>query len=237
MPDQINPFDCMGPIQAPPHKNRPSELGGVGAKQRLPVCPARCCSKLSSWALLRPCQASHHTSSSSSRTIWDTVRLTLLPDLSPPTHPDGWLVGSPADAPGFHNPDIISPHLDELHSQGVELMDHHVYRYCAPTRSSFLSGRLCAPALRPPPCGAPPCAPRPAGPAAHLQPHSRGPRGAWAQAVQAGGDAQELQPRDGKGRAAPLVQDHRGQATERGLLGAAPPFPRAAWLFATKQPS
>ena len=84
-----------------------------------------------------------------------------------------WLVGSPADAPGFHNPDIISPHLDELHSQGVELMDHHVYRYCAPTRSSFLSGRLCA------------TLPRSPLPATLT-------RGAWAQAVQAGCDAQEL---------------------------------------------
>ena len=70
--------------------------------------------------------------------------------------------GSPADAPGFHNPDIISPHLDELHSQGVELMDHHVYRYCAPTRSSFLSGRLCAPR---PACASRPAGPRPAPPA------------------------------------------------------------------------
>ena len=137
--------------------------------------------------------------------------------------------GAPADAPGFHNPDIISPHLDELHSQGVELMDHHVYRYCAPTRSSFLSGRLCAPRPAPP---ALPAGPRPAPPAlrgpqptcSHTHAGRGAGRGAWAQAVQAGGDAQELQPRDGKGRAAPLVQDHRGQATERGLLGAAPPF-------------
>ena len=28
-------------------------------------------------------------------------------------------------------------------------MDHHVYRNCAPTRSSFLSGRLCAPLPQP----------------------------------------------------------------------------------------
>jgi len=46
------------------------------------------------------------------------------------------------NSPGFHNEELNTPHLDALHADGVELLDHHVYRYCAPTRSSFLSGRL-----------------------------------------------------------------------------------------------
>ena len=43
---------------------------------------------------------------------------------------------------GFHDSRIQTPTLDELARQGVRLVRHYVYRYCSPTRSSFLSGRL-----------------------------------------------------------------------------------------------
>lgn len=46
------------------------------------------------------------------------------------------------NAPGYKNQDVISPTLDALRSNGVELTDHHTYRFCAPSRSSFLSGRF-----------------------------------------------------------------------------------------------
>ena len=29
------------------------------------------------------------------------------------------------NSPGFHNPNVISPTLDALHANGVELVDHH----------------------------------------------------------------------------------------------------------------
>eukprot|EP00041_Stephanoeca_diplocostata_P010545 m.167917 g.167917 ORF g.167917 m.167917 type:complete len:264 (-) comp18195_c0_seq33:3343-4134(-) len=42
----------------------------------------------------------------------------------------------------FHNPEIISPHLDELAASGIVLTDYHVYKVCSPTRASFMTGRL-----------------------------------------------------------------------------------------------
>ena len=37
---------------------------------------------------------------------------------------------------------MLTPTLDQLAAEGVRLERHYVYRYCSPTRSSFLSGRL-----------------------------------------------------------------------------------------------
>ena len=35
-----------------------------------------------------------------------------------------------------------TPHTDELVRQGIDLQRHYVYFYCAPSRSSLMSGRL-----------------------------------------------------------------------------------------------
>ena len=43
---------------------------------------------------------------------------------------------------GFHDPRVLSPTLDRLAADGVVLEQHYVFRYCSPTRGSFLSGRL-----------------------------------------------------------------------------------------------
>jgi len=43
---------------------------------------------------------------------------------------------------GWRNPEIRTPVLDSLRENGVELDRHYVYKYCSPTRSSFLTGRL-----------------------------------------------------------------------------------------------
>ena len=41
----------------------------------------------------------------------------------------------------WHNKDAISPTLDAMVKDSAEMMRHYVYRYCAPTRGSFLTGR------------------------------------------------------------------------------------------------
>jgi len=43
---------------------------------------------------------------------------------------------------GWRNAEIKSPAMDELAAGGVKLDRHYTYKYCSPTRSSFLSGRL-----------------------------------------------------------------------------------------------
>ena len=43
---------------------------------------------------------------------------------------------------GFNNPALITPHTDALLKEGLKLMHHFVYKFCSPTRSSLLSGRL-----------------------------------------------------------------------------------------------
>ena len=43
---------------------------------------------------------------------------------------------------GFRNPEIESPRLDALAASGVVLADYHVFFWCSPTRSSFLTGRI-----------------------------------------------------------------------------------------------
>ena len=43
---------------------------------------------------------------------------------------------------GFNNPALITPHTDALLKEGLKLLHHFVYKFCSPTRSSLLSGRL-----------------------------------------------------------------------------------------------
>lgn len=43
---------------------------------------------------------------------------------------------------GFRNPEIRSPNLDKMAKDGIILDRHYVFKYCSPTRSSLLSGRL-----------------------------------------------------------------------------------------------
>eukprot|EP01063_Lacrimia_lanifica_P015903 TRINITY_DN22557_c0_g1_i1.p1 TRINITY_DN22557_c0_g1~~TRINITY_DN22557_c0_g1_i1.p1 ORF type:complete len:579 (+),score=146.98 TRINITY_DN22557_c0_g1_i1:55-1791(+) len=45
------------------------------------------------------------------------------------------------NAPGYNNPDLITPALDHLAATGVKLTSHYVYRYCSPTRAALLTGR------------------------------------------------------------------------------------------------
>ena len=42
---------------------------------------------------------------------------------------------------GWRNPSMLTPHLDSLVSQGVELLDYYTFKVCGPSRSSILSGR------------------------------------------------------------------------------------------------
>ena len=44
---------------------------------------------------------------------------------------------------GYHDPrGIISPHLDALASGGVKLTNYYVFRFCSPSRSTFMTGEL-----------------------------------------------------------------------------------------------
>lgn len=43
---------------------------------------------------------------------------------------------------GFHNPRVLTPAINELRYHGVELTRHYAYKFCSPSRSSLLSGRL-----------------------------------------------------------------------------------------------
>lgn len=46
------------------------------------------------------------------------------------------------NAPGYRNPDLITPALDSLAESGVVLEEYYVYQYCAPTRGAFHTGRF-----------------------------------------------------------------------------------------------
>ena len=41
---------------------------------------------------------------------------------------------------GFRNPDIKTPNFDMLASTGPVLDRHYVFKYCSPSRASFLTG-------------------------------------------------------------------------------------------------
>ena len=49
---------------------------------------------------------------------------------------------------GFHRPpgedprEVQTPNIDALHADGLELERHYTYKFCSPSRSAFLSGRL-----------------------------------------------------------------------------------------------
>ena len=42
----------------------------------------------------------------------------------------------------WHNAELHTPNLARLKSLGIELDRHYAYRFCSPSRSSLLSGRL-----------------------------------------------------------------------------------------------
>ena len=43
---------------------------------------------------------------------------------------------------GYKNSLVHSPNLDKFAAQGVRLANHHAFKVCAPSRSSFHTGRL-----------------------------------------------------------------------------------------------
>lgn len=43
---------------------------------------------------------------------------------------------------GYLNPELITPHTHAIVAEGVALTNHYVFKFCSPTRSSLLSGRL-----------------------------------------------------------------------------------------------
>ena len=44
---------------------------------------------------------------------------------------------------GFHNPgNVKTPNADRVASAGIILDHHYTYRWCAPTRSALMTGRL-----------------------------------------------------------------------------------------------
>ena len=74
-----------------------------------------------------------------------TALVLLLASTSRPKRPNFWFILSDDhgyNSVGVHNPRIITPNIDALVSQGRELTRHYVYKFCSPTRSSFVSGRL-----------------------------------------------------------------------------------------------
>lgn len=42
---------------------------------------------------------------------------------------------------GFRNPNISTPNFDQMVAEGVVLDRHYVFKYCSPSRASFLTGR------------------------------------------------------------------------------------------------
>ena len=41
-----------------------------------------------------------------------------------------------------NNPLVKGPRVDELRDEGLYLSRHYVYKFCSPTRASFLTGRI-----------------------------------------------------------------------------------------------
>ena len=78
-----------------------------------------------------------------------TEKIDALETIPPPPGPHivfllvddwGWAnVGYHRDPP---TPEVSTPNIDDLLKNGVELDQHYVYRFCSPSRSSFLTGRL-----------------------------------------------------------------------------------------------
>jgi len=42
---------------------------------------------------------------------------------------------------GYHDSDVLTPHLDKLATDGIKLHRHYVYPTCSPTRAALISGR------------------------------------------------------------------------------------------------
>eukprot|EP00041_Stephanoeca_diplocostata_P018397 m.384793 g.384793 ORF g.384793 m.384793 type:complete len:419 (-) comp21000_c0_seq2:1029-2285(-) len=42
---------------------------------------------------------------------------------------------------GLHNPDLIGGNTKSVAAEGIRFTNHHVFKFCSPTRSSFVSGR------------------------------------------------------------------------------------------------
>ena len=42
----------------------------------------------------------------------------------------------------FNNDRMITPNIDNLLKESIHLNQYYVYKFCSPTRSAFLSGRL-----------------------------------------------------------------------------------------------
>lgn len=74
--------------------------------------------------------------------LWVCTTASTATPLTPPhiimaiTDDLGW------HYPGYHNPTIHTPTLDRLATQeGVRLNHSYMYKYCSPSRGSFMTGR------------------------------------------------------------------------------------------------
>lgn len=101
-------------------------------------CPRRHCCSLEAFTTdhakdyLENPQEPAATAQSTKQAVRPNIMLILADDF-------GW-----ANA-GWHSrddPDVVTPALDKLVWEGLELDRMYVYKYCSPTRSSILSGRL-----------------------------------------------------------------------------------------------
>ena len=55
----------------------------------------------------------------------------------------GWAnVGYHRAAMGRPSPEVQTPHIDGLVADGIELDRFYTYKFCSPSRSAFLTGRL-----------------------------------------------------------------------------------------------
>ena len=57
------------------------------------------------------------------------------PDCEPSTPDLGW------NDISWNNPQIRSPRIHALAEAGVKLINHHTFKWCSPSRSSFMTGR------------------------------------------------------------------------------------------------
>ena len=54
----------------------------------------------------------------------------------------GFTRGLLADESEFMGPQALTPEIDRLAKGGIVLKSSYAYRYCSPSRGSFLTGRL-----------------------------------------------------------------------------------------------
>ena len=48
---------------------------------------------------------------------------------------------NPIDHSSAPGTDVVTPNIDALAAAGVKLEDYNIFRFCSPSRSTFLSGR------------------------------------------------------------------------------------------------